>query len=72
MVSGIGSFESVAFDGTSSLVNSPAITDLTGGLFPASSSLLIELGGTQAGTEYDRAVDSGVPNLVGGTLHVVL
>lgn len=72
MVPGIGSFEHAVFDGTYALVNSPAITDLTGGLFPASSSLLIELGGTQEGAEYDHAVDSGVPKLVGGTLHVVL
>ncbi len=71
-VSGIGSFENVVFDGTYSPGNSPAITNLSNGEFSSASSLLIELGGTQPGTQYDRVVDSGVLNLVGGTLNVVL
>ncbi len=69
-VSGIGSFENVVFDGTYSPGNSPAITNLSNGEFSSASSLLIELGGTQPGTQYDRVVDSGVLNLVGGTLNV--
>ena len=36
------------------------------------ASLLIELGGTQPGTQYDRVVDSGSLTLLGGTLDVVL
>ncbi|MFM7245162.1 MAG: beta strand repeat-containing protein [Planctomycetaceae bacterium] len=71
-VSGIGSFENVVFDGTYSPGNSPAITNLSGGRFSSSSSLLIELGGTQPGTQYDRVVDSGALSLLGGTLDVVL
>jgi fibronectin-binding autotransporter adhesin len=71
-VSGIGSFENVVFDGTYSPGNSPAITNLSGGQFSSSSSLLMELGGTQPGTQYDRVVDSGVLTLLGGTLNVVL
>ena len=71
-VSGIGSFENVVFDGTYSPGNSPAITNLSNGEFSSASSLLIELGGTQPGTQYDRVVDSGVLNLVGGTLNVAL
>jgi fibronectin-binding autotransporter adhesin len=71
-VSGIGSFENVVFGGTYSPGNSPAITSLTNGEFSSASSLLIELGGTQPGTEYDRVVDSGVLALLGGTLNVVL
>ncbi len=71
-VSGIGSFENVVFDGTYSPGNSPAITNLSNGEFSAASSLLIELGGTQPGTQYDRVVDSGVLTLLGGTLNVAL
>ena len=71
-VSGIGSFENVVFDGTYSPGNSPAITNLSIGEFSAASSLVIELGGTQPGTQYDRVVDSGVLTLLGGTLDVVL
>ena len=71
-VSGIGSFENVVFDGTYSPGNSPAITDLTNGQFSSASSLLIELGGMQPGTQYDRVVDSGVLTLLGGTLNVAL
>ncbi|MBU6308337.1 MAG: hypothetical protein KJS77_01170 [Planctomycetes bacterium] len=71
-VSGIGSFENVVFNGTYSPGNSPAITNLTDGQFSSSSSLVIELGGTQPGSQYDRVVDSGVLSLLGGTLNVVL
>ncbi len=71
-VSGIGSFENVVFDGTYSPGNSPAITSLTNGQLSSASSLLIELGGTQPGTQYDRVVDSGVLSLLGGTLDLVL
>ena len=71
-VSGIGSFENVVFDGTYSPGNSPAITNLSIAEFSAASSLVIELGGTQPGTQYDRVVDSGVLTLLGGTLDVVL
>jgi autotransporter-associated beta strand protein/T5SS/PEP-CTERM-associated repeat protein len=71
-VSGIGSFENVVFDGTYSPGNSPAITNLSNGEFSSASSLLIELGGTQPGTQYDRVVDSGVLTLLGGTLNVAL
>jgi autotransporter-associated beta strand protein/T5SS/PEP-CTERM-associated repeat protein len=71
-VSGIGSFESVVFDGTYSPGNSPAITNLSNGEFSSASSLLIELGGTQPGTQYDRVVDTGVLTLLGGTLNVAL
>jgi autotransporter-associated beta strand protein/T5SS/PEP-CTERM-associated repeat protein len=70
-VSGIGSFENVVFGGTYSPGNSPAITNLTNGEFSSASTLLIELGGTQPGTAYDRVVDSGVLTLLGGTLNVV-
>jgi autotransporter-associated beta strand protein/T5SS/PEP-CTERM-associated repeat protein len=71
-VSGIGSFENVVFDGSYSPGNSPAITNLSNGEFSSASSLLIELGGTQPGTQYDRVVDSGVLTLLGGTLNVAL
>ena len=71
-VSGIGSFENVVFDGTYSPGNSPAITNLSNGEFSAASSLLIELGGTQPGTQYDRVIDSGSLALLGGTLNVAL
>jgi hypothetical protein len=70
-VSGIGSFENVVFNGTYSPGNSPAITSLSNGEFSSSSSLLIELGGTQPGTQYDRVIDTGVLSLLGGTLNVV-
>ena len=71
-MSGIGSFENVVFNGTYSPGNSPAITNVTNGQFAAASSLLIELGGTQPGTQYDRVVDSGSLALLGGTLDLVL
>ena len=71
-VSGIGSFENVVFDGTYSPGNSPAITHISDGMFGASSTLLIELGGTQPGTQYDRVIDSGTLILLGGTLEVIL
>lgn len=71
-VSGIGSFENVVFDGTYSPGNSPAITSLNNGEFSAASSLVIELGGTLPGTQYDRVADSGSLALLGGTLDVVL
>ena len=71
-VSGIGSFENVVFDGTYSPGNSPAITNLSNGEFSAASSLLIELGGTQPGTQYDRVIDSGSLALLGCTLNVAL
>ncbi len=71
-VSGIGSFENVVFDGTYSPGNSPAITNLSNGEFSSASSLLIELGGTQPGTQYDRVVDSSSLALLGGTLNVAL
>lgn len=71
-VSGIGSFENVVFSGTYAPGNSPAITTLAGGQFSSSSTLAIELGGVQPGTQYDRVVDSGLLNLLGGTLDVML
>jgi len=71
-VSGIGSFENVVFNGTYSPGNSPAITNLSNAEFSSASSLVIELGGTQPGTQYDRVVDPGVLTLLGGTLDVVL
>lgn len=71
-VSGIGSFENVVFSGTYAPGNSPAITTLAGGQFASSSALVIELGGLQPGTQYDRVIDSGSLNLLGGTLDVVL
>jgi autotransporter-associated beta strand protein len=70
-VSGIGSFENVVFSGSYSPGNSPAITNLTNGAFSSASSLLIELGGLQAGTQYDRVIDSGVLSLGGGALNVL-
>jgi len=72
VVSGRGSFENVVFDGTYAPGNSPAITNLSNGLFTNNSSLLIELGGTQPGTGYDQVLDSGTLTLLGGTLDVVL
>jgi len=71
-VSGIGSFENVVFSGTYAPGNSPAITSLAGGQFSSSSALVIELGGLQPGTQYDRVVDSGSLNLLGGALDVMV
>lgn len=70
-VSGMGSFENVVFSGTYAPGNSPAITILSGGRFSSSSALVIELGGVQPGSQYDRVVDSGSLILLGGALDVM-
>jgi len=71
-VSGNGSFSNVLFNGTYAPGNSPAVTSLQDGGFSTSSTLLIELGGTQVGSQYDQVQDSGILSLLGGTLNVVL
>jgi len=71
-VSGNGSFTNALFNGTYAPGNSPAITNLTNGGFGSSSTLLIEIGGTQAGAQYDQVQNAGTLSLLGGTLNVVL
>jgi len=71
-VSGNGSFTNALFRGTYSPGNSPAITSLQDGGFAQSSTLLIEVGGTQAGSQYDQVQDASTLSLRGGSLNVVL
>ena len=71
-VSGNGSFTNALFRGTYSPGNSPAITSLQDGVFAQSSTLLIEVGGTQAGSQYDQVQDASTLSLGGGSLNVVL
>ena len=71
-VSGNGSFTNALFRGTYSPGNSPAITSLQDGGFAQSSTLLIEVGGTQAGSQYDQVQDASTLSLGGGSLNVVL
>jgi len=71
-VSGNGSFTNSVFNGTYAPGNSPAITNLTNGGFGSTSTLLIEIGGTQAGAQYDQVQNAGTLSLLGGTLNVVL
>ena len=71
-VSGNGSFTNALFRGTYSPGNSPAITSLQNGGFAQSSTLLIEVGGTQAGSQYDQVQDASTLSLGGGSLNVVL
>jgi autotransporter-associated beta strand protein len=71
-VSGNGSFTNALFQGTYSPGNSPAITSLQNGGFAQSSTLLIEVGGTQAGSQYDQVQDASTLSLRGGSLNVVL
>lgn len=71
-VSGNGSFTNALFRGTYSPGNSPAITSLQDGGFAQTSTLLIEVGGTQAGSQYDQVQDASTLSLGGGSLNVVL
>ncbi|MFM9024061.1 MAG: beta strand repeat-containing protein, partial [Planctomycetaceae bacterium] len=71
-VSGNGSFTNALFNGTYAPGNSPAITNITNGGFGNSSTLLVEIGGTQAGAQYDQVQNAGTLSLLGGTLNVVL
>jgi autotransporter-associated beta strand protein/T5SS/PEP-CTERM-associated repeat protein len=71
-VSGNGSFTNALFQGTYSPGNSPAITSLQDGGFAQSSILLMEVGGTQAGSQYDQVQDASTLSLRGGSLNVVL
>jgi len=71
-VSGNGSFTNALFQGTYSPGNSPAITSLQDGGFAQSSTLLIEVGGTQAGSQYDQVQDASTLSLRSGSLNVVL
>jgi fibronectin-binding autotransporter adhesin len=71
-VSGNGSFTNALFQGTYSPGNSPAITNLQDGGFAQTSTLLIEVGGTQAGSQYDQVQDASTLSLRGGSLSVVL
>ena len=71
-VSGNGSFTNALFRGTYSPGNSPAITNLQDGGFAQSSILLMEVGGTQAGSQYDQVQDASTLSLRGGSLNVVL
>jgi len=71
-VSGNGSFTNALFNGTYAPGNSPAITNLTSGAFGSISTLVIEIGGTQAGAQYDQVHNAGTLSLLGGTLTVAL
>ena len=72
-VSGAGAYEGrIAMNGTFSPGNSPGIVNVTGDLLLDSANLLtMELGGTTAGSEYDRINVTGLLTF-GGTMTVSL
>jgi hypothetical protein len=71
-VSGAGSFDgNVAFLGSYSPGNSPAVVDVENVMFSADNILTMEIGGLLAGTDYDQLNVSGLATL-GGTLELVM
>ncbi|MFT5522405.1 MAG: VCBS repeat-containing protein, partial [Pirellulaceae bacterium] len=73
LVSGSGDFDgNVVFSGTFSPGNSPALIQFgSDATFRASSTLLVELGGLQAGSQFDRMEIAGTANL-DGTIRIAL
>jgi hypothetical protein len=68
-VKGVGTFDNVSFTGTYDPGLSPTLTTVGSILFGATNTLIMELGGTTRGDEFDAIIASG--NLgMGGTLQV--
>jgi hypothetical protein len=70
-VKGVGSFDHVTFTGTFDPGLSPALTTVGSITFTPTNTLIMELGGTNRGTQYDAIVASGTLGL-DGTLAVTL
>ena len=70
-IKGDGSFTNVAFAGTFSPGLSPTVTSAGNLALASSNTLVMEIGGTTAGTGYDQIQASGQLSL-GGTLNVSL
>jgi fibronectin-binding autotransporter adhesin len=70
-VKGVGTFSNATFSGTYSPGLSPASVNLQNVNFGPSNTLLVELGGTTAGSQYDTVSIGGNVGL-GGTLQVAL
>ncbi|HEX4415288.1 MAG TPA: hypothetical protein VH107_16770 [Lacipirellulaceae bacterium] len=70
-VKGVGTFDNVTFAGTFSPGFSPTTSYVGNVGFASSNTLVMEIGGTTAGSQYDRLVSSGQLAL-GGTLQLAL
>jgi hypothetical protein len=70
-VKGVGTFDQVTFTGTYSPGFSPASVSAGSLTFGSTSTLVMELGGTAAGSQYDQILASGAIAF-GGTLQVSL
>jgi outer membrane protein assembly factor BamB len=70
-IKGAGTFDNIQFTGTYSPGLSPTQQQVGSLALSNTSTLVMELGGTQAGSHYDQLVNSGTVQL-DGTLQVVL
>jgi hypothetical protein len=70
-VKGVGTLDNVAITGTYSPGLSPAQTFVGNLLLTDTSSLVMEIGGTQAGSQYDQLITSGLIE-ANGTLDIEL
>jgi len=70
-VKGVGTFDNVTFAGTFSPGFSPTTSYVGNVGFASSNTLVMEIGGTTAGSQYDQLVSSGQLSL-GGTLQLSL
>jgi len=70
-IKGVGTLDNVAITGTYSPGFSPAAVTLGNMIYASSSTTVIELAGTTAGSQYDQLNHVGQA-LLGGTLHVDL
>jgi T5SS/PEP-CTERM-associated repeat protein len=70
-IKGVGAFDNVVFAGTTDLGLSPAISTVGSVAFSDASTLVMELGGTTRGAQYDAIIASGTLTLA-GTLQLTL
>jgi T5SS/PEP-CTERM-associated repeat protein len=70
-IKGVGAFDDVVFAGTFSPGFSPAAVRLGSAAYDADGTVILELGGTSAGTQYDQLLHDGTA-LFAGTLDVDL
>jgi hypothetical protein len=70
-IKGVGTFDNVTFTGTFDPGLSPALTTVGSIIFGPTNTLIMEIGGTGRGSEYDAILASGNLGL-GGTLSVML
>ena len=70
-VKGVGTFDNVTFAGTFSPGFSPTTSYVGNVGFASTNTLVMEIGGTTAGSQYDQLISSGQLTL-GGTLQLSL